>query len=414
MPYADGTFTTFKQVGPTRVSYPLLNYPTKDKTVKQYDITGWILPASYTPANALSTYPGDGTFAADNVAYLTAESEPQDGGGYYVVERSYTNIPNAQTRWGSRLLVVPVLHDITSSNYYAVSFDDGNTSSIYAARKAVTSVAAAEATYLNPTNTRAAAQGHYAANVEMNNSAQSFYLDDSDATIKTALSTAFNGDNTYYANFYVSRWNYGVYLSWAGISVTTKKITITDEEIEISDRTVALGAADSNGPIEFISAQTFAASVRALTSTAHGGAVGNRVALYSGARIVAMSTVQAVTANTFSVFTKDIPESAIVIDSAVFDKDAALRYVAGPVPVSTKITETFYLPGVSGGITTPADITLAAPQTDPVSWFGLLTSSATYAVIDGAELEQWRGPIFRVTKTEADMSDAKISVAITA
>ncbi len=125
MAYADGTFTSFKQVGPTRVSYPMLNYPSKDATVKQYNIEGWVLPASYTPANALSTYPGDGTIAANNVAYLVNESEPQDGGGHYVVSRSYCTIPNAQTRWGSRLFVAsgsagPLFRDGADEQFGAV------------------------------------------------------------------------------------------------------------------------------------------------------------------------------------------------------------------------------------------------------------------------------------------------------
>lgn len=302
MPYADGTFTSFKQQGPTRVSYPLLNYPTKDKTVKQYTVTGWVLPSSYTPANALSTYPGDGTLAADNVAYLTAEIDPRDGGGYYVVERAYTNIPNAQTRWGSQLFVTPSMHDITVSNYYGVSFDDNATTHIFTTRKAVQAVG-------NPNLT---------------------------------------------------------------------------------------------------------SGLRSIQCDGHSTASGKRVALYNGDDLFSVHAVQYVAdANVFSILNDEFSDANTVsITHAAFADNAAARYVNGPVPVSTKITETFYLPGVSAGITTPADITLAAAETDPVSWLSKIASSATYAVVDGAELEQWQGPIFRVTKTELDMSDAKVSVAV--
>lgn len=411
MPYADGTFTSFKQQGPTRVSYPLLNYPTKDKTAKRYDITGWVIPSNYTPANALSTFPGDGTLAADNVAYLVEESQPSDGGGYYVVGRAYCNIPNVQTRYGSLLFDRPSLHDVTVSNYYGVSFDDGRTSHVFTARKTVTSLSDPEASFYNPTNAQGPI-GHYQVAVEMNSSAQSFYLDDSDATIKNALSTAFIGSTANAANFYISRWKYGIYISWAGITATTKTITVTDFGVVVSSRTVTLGAASTTGPIEFTSAQTVLTSVRTVTSASHGAAAGNRVALYNGNRIVALSTVLTSDTNTYQFRTDDLPGADEVVTHCVFDKDGT-RYVNGGVPVSTKITETYYLPGVSPGITTPADITLAKPETDPVSWLGKIAASASYAVVNGAELEVWQGPIYRVVKTEIDVGDALVTVAAT-
>ena len=138
MAYADGTFTSVKQDGLTRVSYPFLNSQTKDTTTKQYEADYLILPGSYTPAAALSTWPGDGgTIASDSAAYLVEETEPEVNGGAYKVRRKYSKIPGAQTNYSSRWFSRPNPSGLKSGGYYAASYDNGGSYHLHSARKSV-------------------------------------------------------------------------------------------------------------------------------------------------------------------------------------------------------------------------------------------------------------------------------------
>lgn len=408
MPYADGTFTAFKQSGPTRVSYPFVNYPTKDKTCKKYDVTGWILPGSYTPANALSTYPGDGTISADNVAYLVNESDPQLVGGAYSVDRSYCNIPNTQTLWGNRMIDRPSLHDVTASNTYGVSFDDGETSHLFTSRVSVSSVGA----IAQITNTTAVP-------------AESF------ADLPTATFTVKRTSGGIYVN-YLSSPGSSIYSGLpgiAGLEVFASKgslvINWTAGEVQYVE-TSANGVTMSSSSTGVIfstgnaartdtESQTVSRPTRVITTgSAHSGSAGGWLALWNGSKIVATTKAVAASGSSITVFADEGPLSvaSVAITHAAFASQAAQRVVNGPTNVSTRITETFYLPTVTPGISTPADITLSDPELDPVSWLTAIAASAAYAVIDGSQLEQWQGPIYRVTKTEAQMSDAVKTVAV--
>jgi hypothetical protein len=304
MPYADGTFTAFKQSGPTRVSYPFLNYPTKDKVTKRYDITGWVLPGSYTPANALSTYPGDGTIAADNVAYLVNESEPQLVAGSYSVDRAYCNIPNTQTRWGSQIIVRPVMHDIATAGVYAVTLDEGETSHLFNSRLTCVQV--------------------YDQN--------------------------------------------------------------TTTQLRLLENTSSNGASD-----------------------------GDTLIAWNGDRIVGITTIFEVnSASSVTVQANEAPWNAnsLAITHFQVARSAWKRVVNNEINVSTKITENFYLPSVTPGISTPSDITLYPSELDPVSWLAAIAASNTWAVVNGTEVDVWQGPIYRATKTEVRLADAVRTVAV--
>ena len=92
----------------------------------------------------------------------------------------------------------------------------------------------------------------------------------------------------------------------------------------------------------------------------------------------------------------------------------AARYVNGPALISTREQSSFYLPGVSPGISTPYDIPTNAVQTDPASWLAAIVAASTEVVVDGSKLEPWAGSIYRKTVTYGQMADALESVAINA
>lgn len=137
-PYTDNTFTTAKQDGPTRVSFPFLNWPTKDNTCRQYTQDMVVLPGSFAPLAALSTWPGDGTFAANANIYLVEETDPTADLGAYRFQRVYSSVPATQNTYSSLLIVRPNLHGYQSGANWAVSFDDGETAHRWNTRTSVT------------------------------------------------------------------------------------------------------------------------------------------------------------------------------------------------------------------------------------------------------------------------------------
>ena len=355
----------------------------------------------------------------DLSAYLQTTSEPEvTPTALYRFTRTFASTPATHYDPASRLFERPVMHDILSGSNYAVSFSpDG--SWVFASRKPVTNFSLPAVSYTNPDNEQGLI-GHQQVTVEMDNSAQSFYLDDSDSTIKNALSTAMVGGTGSAANFYITRWPYGVLFSWAGVNPTVKALTVTDTEITIGERTVDVGTASSTGPIEFLSGGTVKTSVRTVSSAGHGYSAGNRVALYNGDKIVAVSKVVSATTDTFTISTADLPDADAVVTHCVADKDGT-RYVNGAIDCSARIATRFYLPGVTSGITTMADIPNFTPTIDPVNWlaqivaYSALPSVNTYVVIETSALERWLdGPTLVKRVTELQLADALVTASATA
>lgn len=355
----------------------------------------------------------------DLPAYLQTTSEPEvTPTALYRFSRTFASVPETHYDPASRLFERPVMHDIKSGTNYAVSFSpDG--SWVFASRKPVTNFSLPAVSYTNPDNEQGLI-GHQQVTVEMDNSAQSFYLDDSDSTIKNALSTAMVGGTGSAANFYITRWPYGVLFSWAGVNPTVKALTVTDTEITIGERTVDVGTASSTGPIEFLSGGTVKTSVRTVSSAGHGYSAGNRVALYNGDKIVAVSKVVSAATDTFTISTADLPDADAVVTHCVADKDGT-RYVNGAIDCSARIATRFYLPGVTSGITTMADIPNFTPTIDPVNWLAQVVAYATspsvsaYAVIETSALERWLdGPTLVKRVTELQLADALVTADATA
>jgi len=407
MAYADGTFTSFNQVGVTRISYPFLNAQTKDATTKRYEITGWVLPASYAVANALSTYPGDGLFAADNTAYLVSESPPQDAGGYYAVDRAYSKIPGDQVEYTTRLFVRPVMHDIVSGNTYAVSFDDGDTSHLFSTRVNVSAVGAiTQAT----TNVAVASEnfGSFATDIftiDDGTGDTTAYLDSSAASIQFTLESGL----TNLSSVSVAKTEGSLTISWVG---TVEHVGTDSPGVTMS------GGAGLNGMVTFTAAKAAvtdtqtpaqAPAVRVITTSAnHNGATGNRVAFWNGDRLVAAVPAIAASANVITVPADTGPLSVgnVAITHCGFDVDANYRYVNGPKDCTIKRTTKFYLPTVTSNVNTAADIPVVNIYADPLGWLGQIVAGANYVAVATSELSAWEGPILMKSYDEVQMSDA--------
>lgn len=315
----------------------------------------------------------------DRFAYLAEESKPDILTRIHArVARLFARIPRDQVAYDTDFFSRPAIHDQVSGSCYAVSFDDLITTHLFWARKTVSSVNDPATTYLTLGN-ELAVLGHQQVSITLNTGTATFYLDDSDATIKDALSTAWTGDTSGAGFFYVGRWKYGCRITWAGASVTVLAINLTDTSIAIGANTVTFGTASSTGPVEIVTAQTVLTSVRTVNSTGHGGAAGNRVALYNGARLVALSTAVAVLTDAFSIPTKDLPDADAVVTHCVFDKDG-LRIVNGPRDCTVRSTRRFYLPGVTPGVSTGADVPQIETYQDAPGWLSRLTATTHTSV----------------------------------
>ena len=349
----------------------------------------------------------------DPTAYLVWESPDPIKllDGRVAVDRLYARIPADQYIDDSFEFRRPRMHNLKSGSSYAVSFD-ALTSYVFSSRKSVTLLAKPGTTYLNATNQQGTI-GHQQVTVTLNTGSASFYLDDTDATIKDAMSTAWTGTTGSAASFFVSKGSYGIFISWAGISVSVRAITLPlTGELKIGDRCVPIGPSSGTGPIEIVGSQMVLTSTRTLSVTGHGGAAGNRVALFNNDLLVGLSEVVATVTDAFNIRTKDLPDSDAVVTHCAFNKDGT-RYLNGLVEPAARRVLRHYLPGVSLGIATASDIPGQTPKRDAQSWLDEIVAGSAWTVVGTKGRKEYKGPILVHEATEIQMSQALITVAAT-
>ncbi len=334
--------------------------------------------------------------------------------------RSYARLPAPQTIYGSRLFNRPVMHDVFSGGSYAVSFDNGETSHVFTSRKTVSSVGA----LTGGTNVAVAAQEfgvlpHTAFSIVDGGAHTSVnYLDDDVSTMQANI----EGDLTDLTAVAVSAVPGGITIAWQG---KTNWVTTAEQDVTI------IGGAGIDGSVTFLANaptvtdyQASAYPLRTINSTAHGGEAGDWCVLWNGDRIIGMVRVISKTTDAFVIPCADdqLTSSTLALTHCGFAPDAAARYVNGPVAVSVKEVTTFYLPGVTVGITTPSDIALIVPKITPILWLGEIVAfiaggslASYYSVIEGSQLEPWLGgPFYMQTAISAQMSDALDTVSVSA
>ena len=167
----------------------------------------------------------------------------------------------------------------------------------------------------------------------------------------------------------------------------------------------------------------WAAPIYKVTHTAHGKAAGELTAVWIGNRLVAAGAIfDVVDANNYHITFFEIGFSAAGF--AGFAVAANARYVNGVTsgPCSSKETTTYYLPGVSVGITTLSDVPVITTVIDPVSWLGEIVAyiaagslSTYFSIVESGPLERWlAGPIYSQTSISIQMKDALETVSVSA
>jgi len=304
----------------------------------------------------------------DPFAYVVDESEPALSGVLQTFTRSHARIPVPQIFPGSQWFDRPLMDDVFSGGSYAVSFDQLK-SWVFTSRKTITSIGA-----LTPGTTSKSIAARNPSGTSLPNTtttwaegthSTSFAINTSASGIQSALASALTG----LTNIAVTVTNTSVSVSWTGVM---KYISIPSNTLKISggatSGSITISTEDSIDAATDTDAPNQDPSVRTIACTGHGGAVGDMVAFWKGDRVVAKSKVIAVTnADNFSVIAADVDGKDLTLDYCGFAPDAAACYVAGPKMCTTRKTQTFYLPGVTSGITTYADIPTQTVYTDSQS-----------------------------------------------
>ncbi len=355
----------------------------------------------------------DGT--ADPFAFLVEEAPMQLSSLQKSnVLRSYARIPADQVYPASRIVVRPVMNDIYTGSYYAVSFDSGYTSTVFSSRKTISSIG----TDLPPNVPVSGASGVPAGTLaslpsdtisiqDSGGHSTTFTLSSAPSSIQASLGSAL----TSLTGLCVVGSANSLSISWATgtlkycSSSTAAQISSSPTNVNFSMPT---SAANSNQSWTYI--PNALQSLRDLGSTGHGGVVGDQVAVWNGSKLSCISRLVTSTTNAFTIPLSDLPGNDIVATHCEFAKNGT-RYVNGPKECVVKRTQKFYLPGVTSGISSFANIPTYAPETDPISWLGAITAGNAYAIESVSDLSQWKGQILLQELNQVQMNDALVTVA---
>jgi len=391
MPYSDGTYTSAVQDGPKRVFYPFLNAPTKDTTTKGTMRDYVVLPGSFTPASALSTDPDDAT------QYLIEETELAVEAGVGRFSRTYCKVPGDQVFYSSLVINKPDAADYgTLLRASIVDYTDGAAVSAgpaysyggsYFADDSVFPITTCSGTRTLPTG------GTFTLTYKTSTTAALAY-NESAANIAAAL------------NALAAVVSDGLTFSASGqISTGQVDLTITvgSTATSVTGNGASLTAAAAGSIFTYrpsTTSQTIRVGSRA-TISAHGFA-GTENLLVDGAAtsLFPPSLWAVVDSNTIATY----------YDASFSTVGAKLRdYISGTDRVLTRITDSFYLPGVTPGITTGADIPVPSVAISDTELLTLIAAEATgFQTYDAEPIAQWPAdpsPIYRQRIIAIDVDD---------
>lgn len=401
----DGDYDAELQIAPSGPSYPFGNDPTPDATTKLYERMMEVAIASWAPRIAVRTAGAPDVDVTDSSAYLVAESKPDFIDGEIArFTRTFARIPGDQVKPGSVLFPRPVLHAIKSGTAFAVSFDEQYFSHIFTSRLAISSVGALVAGTVPIDRAQQLDDpltGSDSVLVTCTGGSYTVIGTTAASTIRSGLTTAGATGVTVGRTLYeiVIQWTGGIN-SFDGSSTGTVIEGNVASGITIKRGTPAKAALDTQKP-------NLDPSIRFLNVNSHSGVVGDRVPFWNNDKLVAISHVMVVVdANNFGVPSEDIDGKDLTLTHCAMSSDAALCVVNGPKTCDTRTTTRFYLPGVTGGIATDADIPKQTPQTDPISWLAAIIANTAWPVYQVADLTQWMGSILMQATTALQLSDA--------
>lgn len=372
----------------------------------------------------------DGNTNPDPTAILCTETPPADSAlvlGMCEFVRQYARIPATQVEYTSRFVNRPVMDDVFSGSAYAVSFDEGVTSSVFTARSALAAIGTiADITGTVTGTVSTAATDPYvlagfnpdvwgSSFVSIKGTGVSgFFTSSNAAAIQagcqsgTGLTVSVVKTNTAIQIIIKTGTLDYIECSDSQVSIeggATSSITIT--RVQTSARTEGTTSVSQTATNSITNTNPPPTSIRSFTTSAsHGGSAGQQIVFWKGNRVVARSIAFTASGSALTCNATDVPGKDFAADYVGFAPLAGHRYVNGVKNCSIKRSTYFYLPGFTLGITTGADIPSYGVYTDPVSWLAVIQAAYTYAAVQVSDVDYWLGPILRQVVDEVQMADA--------
>lgn len=379
MSYSDGTFTSLTQDGKARVSMPLAQDGSNaEMTERDYVI----LPANFSP-----TLPTYSITDPDNAnAYLVEESAPADhGAGLLGVTRTFHEIPSATTVYTTTPITKPAFPSADFEEYWVDNTTSDGLVNIWGLAEPVDAYAyptggTFTVTYKTSTTAALAYNASNAAIAAAINALADVVTDSFTVTVTNTLTSngglAISGGTTSTSN-----WTLNV----AGL--TPSCVTPSGYVGGFSNFTIytARAAITYEYGGHGLSAGTH--FVRLLNGTTGGGVV---------------VTATYVNADDFTVPNTDPSLPATYTEARIFVR----TYTPGTARMRARNVTTYYLPGVTGGISTPDDIPLPGNlANDNELLLAVCENTTGYQDYDADDLGVYMGEIYQQRVTQIDMAD---------
>ena len=395
--YVDGYYGTPVLISRTPREYPFA--ALGNTTAARYVATYLVEQSLFTPT-------ARGTVDPDNSGfYLESETKPEIfQGDIATFQRTYASVPADVVSYGTRVITRPSPSNVGSTSLAFRSFPSdvvtvlaasfvynsyffGGDNKIYGALRSVT-----------PTVT-VATGGTFTV------------------TYKTSTTAALNYNET--------TGNIAAAINALADVITDGLTVVVTGNFTAASFTIQLTAGSTSTKFSINGASLNPATSRTVyvflsSSTQQLVSVGYRIALtahgLSAADLLVTNLVGGVTTGYLLANSTNwaiLDANNIVANLALFSGPTSVTigqyyraYTPGSARVGLRRTQKFYLPGVTVGITTPADIPLPALLLNDAELLASVLANLTgYQTYDASELTRWNdGPIYTQTHEEIDMA----------
>lgn len=376
------------EVAPPEYEYPFLKLGDSTAFVVtrfyKQTITGWNadrLAGRYIPGLATDTEHPE--------AHLMAESKPtRTQSGMVAFDRTFARVPQDQVSYSS----VPINKPAFPSNDYSGAYVDSTSTT------SIANVWSAAVTS-DTVGTRVPTGGTFTVTYKTSTTAALAY-NESAANVATAINALADLITDATTVTVLDQFSVEGRIR---ITRSTGAGSMTDMSVNRGSLTPTCAVAET----ETSATSTYYAAPATIevTEAAHGLVTGDQVRYYSttpsgGGTLV---TITKTGDNTFTIPTSD----ASAPPNPVYYRYLLRTYTPGTGRVVTKITEAFYLPGITPGISTPEDIPLPDVAINDAQMLALVINSATgWQSYDSDPIARWNDwPIYTQKRIEINVDN---------
>jgi hypothetical protein len=370
--YLDGDYSRPVEQGAPREKYPFRGNNDRNSIILEQDF--WQTDATFRPEAMATRHP------EIRDVYLISESDRMRILGDVVqFTRKHARVPTPQVTYGSEVINKPAFPTNDYNSAWVDSTSSTATANIWSA-----ALAATVSLYPGGGTFTLTYVANFGAGISSTTAALNW--NDSNATIKAALealASSIADSNTYTVTGSVASGSLSVAraggASWNGSQFTTNSASLTPASISSVEGSSELAVMRyARTSINFQRTNhglTAAQAIRPNTTTTGGG--------------TATTVATVPDADNFTVANADTTP-----DAWAYYRTLLRTYTPGVDRVVARITDTFYLPGITPGITTPADIPTPDVAINDTQLLTLITNSATgFQTYDADPLARWPDPL---------------------